>query len=67
MFDKKNRFVVVRTFLSKILLSFKKTLSFIKMYPKKDNVSLRKFYDSLIKYKDSLRKHKDSSRTSKDS
>ena len=32
MFDKKNQFFDVRTFLSKIFLSFKKILSFIKKY-----------------------------------
>ena len=36
MFDKKNRFVDVRTLLSKILLSLNKILSFLKNYRKKN-------------------------------
>ena len=36
MFDKKNRFVDVRTLLSKILLSLNKILNFIKNYRKKN-------------------------------
>ena len=36
MFDKKNRFVDVRTFLSKIPLRLNKILSFIKNYRKKN-------------------------------
>ena len=46
MFDKKNRFVYVRTFLSKILLIFKNVIGLIKFNRKTDNIASQNFVNS---------------------